>query len=100
MRGAVGNCEVQEEDLSYWTRALENLPEELRLPRDRPRPTTASYRAGKVALQIPRRLHQKLSRLGSESQTSLFMVLQAALAALLSRLGAGVDIPIGTTTAG
>src|SRR5437588_549569 len=82
-----------EEDLAYWTKALANLPEELRLPADRPRPAVATHRAGSVALRIPPLLHQRLSRLALENQTSLFVVLQAGLAALLSRLGAGADIP-------
>ena len=37
---------------------------------------------------------------GRDSQASLFMVLQAALTALLARLGAGTDIAIGSPFAG
>ncbi|MGQ4733621.1 condensation domain-containing protein, partial [Streptomyces sp. Ju416(a)] len=86
--------------LTYWTNTLTALPEKLELPTDHPRPATASYTGDTLALTLPPALHQDLTALAQQNGVSLFMVLQAALATLLTRLGAGTDIPIGTTIAG
>ncbi|MFE9820443.1 amino acid adenylation domain-containing protein, partial [Streptomyces sp. NPDC005773] len=86
--------------LAYWREALADLPAELDLPTDRPRPAMASYRGGTITFDIPQELHAGVARVAREHQASTFMVLQAALAVLLSRLGAGTDIPIGTPIAG
>ncbi|MER5297750.1 condensation domain-containing protein, partial [Streptomyces pharetrae] len=86
--------------LGYWTQALAGLPEELTLPFDRPRPATATYAGDRVTFAFPDHLHERLTEVARQHRASLFMVLQAALAGLLSRLGAGTDIPLGTPIAG
>ena len=86
--------------IAFWTKALEGLPEQLELPTDRPRPAVATYRGDTVPLRFEPELHGRLLTLARDHQVSLFMVLQAGLAALLSRLGSGTDIPIGSPIAG
>ncbi|WP_329372864.1 non-ribosomal peptide synthase/polyketide synthase [Streptomyces sp. NBC_00669] len=86
--------------VAYWTRALAGLPEQLRLPADRPRPAAMSYRGDVLELRLDRELHVALVELARSTGSSLFMVLQAALAALYTRLGAGTDIAIGSPIAG
>ncbi|KAB1972984.1 non-ribosomal peptide synthetase, partial [Streptomyces triticiradicis] len=88
------------EQLDYWKRQLSDLPELLRLPADRPRPAVAGRHGDHVGLELSPELHAALVELARKSGASLFMVLQAALAALYTRLGAGTDIPIGSPIAG
>ncbi|MFF1950963.1 non-ribosomal peptide synthase/polyketide synthase, partial [Kitasatospora herbaricolor] len=88
------------EQLGYWKRQLSDLPELLQLPADRPRPAVTGWRGGHVGLELSPELHAALTELARSTGTSLFMVLQAALAALYTRLGAGTDIPIGSPIAG
>ena len=84
----------------YWARQLAGAPQELELPTDRPRPPVATHRGAQVPLTVGPELAQSLRVLADKTDTTPFMVFQAALAALLSRLGAGTDIPIGTPVAG
>ncbi|MFJ3826069.1 amino acid adenylation domain-containing protein [Streptomyces nodosus] len=86
--------------LEFWRTSLTGLPDELRLPADRPRPAVASHRGSTVPFAVPAELHDRMARLARRTRTSLFMVGQAALTALLTRLGAGTDIPLGTPVAG
>ncbi|MFD5495941.1 amino acid adenylation domain-containing protein, partial [Streptomyces sp. NPDC127091] len=86
--------------LEHWRTALADLPEELALPTDRPRPQRSSHRGGLVPLELDAELHARIATLARRTGTSVFMVLQAATAALLTKMGAGTDVPIGTPVAG
>nr|WP_249026664.1 non-ribosomal peptide synthetase [Amycolatopsis pretoriensis] len=85
---------------AFWRDTLAGLPDELALPADRPRPARSTNRGAAVPFAVPAEVHSGLRELAHGSDTSTFMVLQAALAALLTRLGAGTDIPLGTPVAG
>ncbi|MER5865036.1 condensation domain-containing protein [Kitasatospora sp. NPDC002040] len=84
----------------YWREALAGIPEELALPFDRPRPVVNSYRGDRVPVVLDAELHRSLAGLARQTGTSVFMVIQAGLAVLLTRLGAGHDIVVGAPTAG
>ncbi len=86
--------------LAFWRHALNGVPDELTLPFDRPRRLVASHCGATVPVRLDATLHRRLLDLAHAGGASLFMVLLAGLAALLARLGAGGDIPIGTAVAG
>ncbi|MCP3801335.1 amino acid adenylation domain-containing protein [Allokutzneria sp. A3M-2-11 16] len=80
--------------LEHWRRALHGLPAEIALPVDRPRPAVASARGGAVEFTLdPLPLSRKLD-------VSAFVVFHAVVAVLLTKLGAGTDIPLGTPISG
>ncbi|WP_049576268.1 non-ribosomal peptide synthetase, partial [Streptomyces sp. SBT349] len=87
-------------ELAFWTEALSGMTEHLLLPADRPRPAVPSYQGDDVVFRIDDETHAGIAALARQCGVTVFMVLQAGLAALLSRLGAGSDIPLGSPVAG
>lgn len=86
--------------LAFWKETLKNLPDQLELPTDYSRPAEPSHDGDTIHFRIEPELHKRLQELARANRVSLFMVLQSGLAALLTRLGAGTDIPIGSPIAG
>ncbi|WP_328490226.1 non-ribosomal peptide synthetase [Streptomyces zaomyceticus] len=86
--------------LEHWRTALAGAPEELELPTDRPRPARPAFTGAELDLTFDPTVHEGLRRLARDTGASMFMVVHAAVAALLNRLGAGTDIPLGAPIAG
>ncbi|MFF8868286.1 amino acid adenylation domain-containing protein [Streptomyces sp. NPDC015139] len=83
---------------AHWRHALTAMPEECTLPGDRPRPTSLR-RSAHVVEHADAALHRDLLRLADHEGVSLFMLLHAAVSALLTRCGAGEDIVLGVPVA-
>ncbi|WP_139329504.1 non-ribosomal peptide synthetase, partial [Mycobacterium sp. IS-2888] len=88
------------DQLAYWEDALAGMPEQLALPTDRPYPPVADQRGATVAVDWPAELQQQVARVAREQNATSFMVVQAALAVLLSKLSSSSDVAIGFPIAG
>ncbi|WP_156425323.1 non-ribosomal peptide synthase/polyketide synthase, partial [Mycobacterium sp. GA-1285] len=86
--------------LAYWEQALAGMPEQLQLPTDRPYPPVADYRGARVPVQWPAELQQQVARVARVHNATSFMVMQAALAVLLSKISASSDVAVGFAIAG
>ncbi|MGU3432657.1 amino acid adenylation domain-containing protein [Actinomycetes bacterium M1A6_2h] len=91
---------VAGEQLAYWTTALAAIPDEVSLPSDRPRPARPSNVGGVIEYELPTDVSDGVRRIASDTGNSVFMVLHAATAALINRLGGAQDIPLGAPVAG
>ncbi|MDI9897101.1 non-ribosomal peptide synthase/polyketide synthase [Rhodococcus sp. IEGM 1381] len=84
----------------YWRTALGDLPAELSLPVDRPRPPVQSYAGGRVAFEIDADVHAGLADMARATGTTLFMVMHTAFAVFLARMSNSDDVAVGTAVAG
>ncbi|TPG23805.1 condensation domain-containing protein, partial [Mycolicibacterium hodleri] len=86
--------------LAYWQEALAGMPERLQLPTDRPYPAVADQRGATIPVEWPAELQQRVREVARQHNATSFMVVQAALAVLLSKLSASSDVAVGFPIAG
>ncbi|MFF0546079.1 amino acid adenylation domain-containing protein [Nocardia thailandica] len=86
--------------IGFWRETLAGAPDALELPADRPRPAVQSMRSADVDCAFDARTHRALADCAAANGVSVFMVVHASLAVLLSRLGGTGDIVVGTPVAG
>ncbi|HEY0226800.1 MAG TPA: amino acid adenylation domain-containing protein, partial [Mycobacterium sp.] len=86
--------------LAYWEQTLAGMPDRLQLPTDRPYPRSADLRGATIEVDWPADLQQQVARVAREHNATSFMVMQAALAVLLSQMSASPDVAVGFPIAG
>ncbi|MBY6568212.1 non-ribosomal peptide synthase/polyketide synthase, partial [Rhodococcus sp. BP-154] len=86
--------------LAFWVDTLSGAPEVLELPLDRPRPSDPSFRGAKLGFDLDAELHGRMASLASSRDSSVFMIVHAALGILLSALSGSEDISVGTPISG
>jgi amino acid adenylation domain-containing protein/thioester reductase-like protein len=86
--------------LAYWQKVLAGMPERLQLPTDRPYPQVVDYRGASVDVEWPAELQQRLRVVARDHGVTSFMVVEAALAVLLSKISASPDVAMGFAVAG
>ncbi|MGQ0626440.1 MAG: amino acid adenylation domain-containing protein [Sporichthyaceae bacterium] len=91
---------VAARQLAHWREVLDGAPPELALPADRARTAPFDGRGATVTRSLPAKSGLALRTLAREVGATEFMVTLAVVNALLTRLGAGTDIVVGTPVAG
>jgi hypothetical protein len=95
LSGAAGRAHWE-----YWQRKLAGELPVLALPADRARSALADNRSGAVPLKLDATLTGAIKALAQGEQTTPFVVLLSAYAALLGRLARQDDVLIGSPTTG
>jgi hypothetical protein len=88
--------ETLENQLAYWEKQLAGELPALRWPNNGVRPAKQTYRGAMYPFMLKRELAQSLKDLGKREGATMFMILLAALVALLHRYTGQEDIIVGT----
>jgi amino acid adenylation domain-containing protein len=85
--------------LGFWRERLAGLPPVLALPTDRPRPARRSFAGASALFDLDAATTAAVKEIGRRGRATVYMILVAGCAALLHRLGAGDDVPLGSPVA-
>ncbi|NLU78170.1 amino acid adenylation domain-containing protein [Micromonospora sp. HNM0581] len=85
--------------LEHWRTVLDGMPHEIDIPRDAVAPDAVDDRHD-TWFEVPGPDWAALSELARRERATPYMLVHAVVAAVLSRIGAGQDLPLGTVVAG
>lgn len=88
------------EQLDYWVRHLDGMPEIHAIPLDRARPTEQNFIGKHVQRMIDKQTYDEVNDLCKKYDVTLFMFLQTVFSLLLGRYSNQTDIIMGTPIAG
>ncbi len=91
--------EALENALGWWQEQLQDFPQVLDLPADRPRPAKESLRGGRQPVRIDPGLTSSLRELARHEQVTRFMTVSALSASLFHRLSGQDRLILGTLNA-
>ena len=83
---------------NYWKKQLANLPI-IKLPTDRPRPATATYKGAKQIFELSKTLSDALKSLNVKEGVTLFTLLLTVFKVLLYKYTDRDDVVVGTDIA-
>ena len=92
--------EVLEKQLAYWREQLSGMPAALELPTDHPRPPVPSFRGAQHSFTLTAEQVQALRELARRERVTPYMVLLAALQAVLGRWSNQEDVTVASPIAG
>ncbi len=88
------------ERLDYWRDHVLGAPEVSMVALDRPRPAVAEYRGFTVDFHVGADITRALRELCERTDTTMYMLVQAAVAVMMRGYGAGEDIVLGSPVGG
>lgn len=89
-----------ETQLAYWKKQLGGDLSVIKLPTDRSRSHSRTFRGDKEVQRLPKTLSESLKALSQQEEVTLFMTLLAAFQTLLYGYSGQEDITVGTPIAG
>ncbi|HEU0252165.1 MAG TPA: condensation domain-containing protein, partial [Pyrinomonadaceae bacterium] len=91
--------EALDQQLNYWRKQLADIPDQLELPFDKPRPAVQRFRGATESITLSRELTEKLRALSYKQGSTIYMCLLAIFQTLLYRYSGQTDIVTGTPIA-
>lgn len=92
--------DLLKDQLQYWQQQLADAEPLLNLPTDKPRPPVLSQQGAQYHFSINQQTIEQLQSLGQQHNASLFMVMLAGFAILLSRYSRQHDVCVGFPVSG